>query len=149
MPQRNNKKYSKLYMPFSRIMRVSREHCSTDPFEDIGQTGPVGKLIAHTGNKILEKPTHNLCFRLVRYNYNPESDNPYKGSALYTVWYFFIKKAYKGLVGLFFGLPACSALIAIRTADLITQLRVLSSIALVLLLICGVCRLMNWFKRIF
>lgn len=123
------RKYNKtIYKIFSTGTKVIRSHCSANPMEKIEEKGAEGKMIASIGNKILEKPVQKLSYGLTNLSYNKETDNPCKGSVVYTAYYMLIKRVLKLIVGLLVMIFSTAFVMRFLNADLLMKIRTFNRI---------------------
>ncbi len=140
------RKYNKtIYKIFSTGTKVFRSHCSANPMEKIEEKGAEGKMIASIGNKILEKPVQKLSYGLTSLSYNKETDNPCKGSVVYTVYYMLIKRALKLFLGVLVMIFSTAFVMRFLNADLLMKIRLSIGLVVFILIILAIGRLAEIF----
>lgn len=84
-----NRKYNRnLYGISKKANKLARDKFAADPFKKLNECGIVGKICNKVGNKVVTPIISTASYSSVGHYYNHKKDSPYKGSFLYTFFYF-------------------------------------------------------------
>ena len=85
----SKRKYNKgLYSFSKKSNKFVRNKFSVDPFDGLSKYGVIGAIFNKLGNKVTEPLIGDAAYSSTGNFYNPKKDSPYKGSFLYTLFYF-------------------------------------------------------------
>ena len=95
------RKYNKnTFNLFKKANKLIRDKVSPDPYNQLNNYGFGGKFCNKVANRLTVPIIREAAYSTTSLTYDKKKDKPYKGSILYTIYYFLYSVLFVGLVSL-------------------------------------------------